>query len=451
MPIPKIVHFICIKPMTFSFIHYLGVMSAKEHIKPTTIYLYYDSEQEDNIYWEIIKNHVTMEQITPPEKFRGIPVKFPQYKADIIRLEKLLERGGIYLDIDVIVLKSFDSFLDHKCAIPGQPSASTQDITQLKNVTNAIIIAEPQHEFIQHWYNVLDQHIGHIWGYHAVCLPVLLLKKYPNLAAQVTILDCNNQFIPFGWEDRPPFIFDSNQNDKLSTLDSFHTIMFFQTIVFDIYLKNLSPKYILTNNNIFSQLCIQYVDHVVANSAILSDYIEQHYSKCHWEKVADLFDQYTTIVSDENIRSVPHQRTVFRGAYAFKQLGKITRSIQLCNTVLEVPLLDSELEQDVRQLLGDLKQYHSLERSRMADTAMGHYLHKNWDQLQKVCGQYDDYLLEGNAEYQRMTFFKAYMVTQTGDIDGGKQIYRRLLNVKDLNPDVRCWSEHNIKVVPPKA
>ena len=59
-----------------------------------------------------IKNYCILIYTEPPTEIFNNKLNRYAHKADIIRLEKLLEYGGIYLDIDVLTNKSFDDLLN---------------------------------------------------------------------------------------------------------------------------------------------------------------------------------------------------------------------------------------------------------------------------------------------------------------------------------------------------
>jgi len=44
----------------------------------------------------------------PPKYVHGQNITFVYHRADVAKLQILLEHGGIYLDTDVIVVNSFD-------------------------------------------------------------------------------------------------------------------------------------------------------------------------------------------------------------------------------------------------------------------------------------------------------------------------------------------------------
>ena len=77
------------------------------------------------------------------EGIYGFPAKHPAHRADIVRLAALIAMGGVYLDTDVLVLKSFD--------VLGNPDfAAAWEFTgdgRLVGLSNAILVAARQSRF----------------------------------------------------------------------------------------------------------------------------------------------------------------------------------------------------------------------------------------------------------------------------------------------------------------
>jgi len=228
-----------------------------------------DKEPHENIYWLCAKKYVTVEKITVSDYFRGEFIEFPQYKADIIRLEKLIERGGIYLDIDNLSLNSFHNLLIHDLVIGGssgnlddnRDQFSKDNIENLESVSNSIILATPDHPFLKKWYSIIHLYMGenYVWAYHAVALPTEILKRNKKYLEVVTILNWNKYFCPRGmWKDKP-YIFDEKYVDKKSELDGYYTLVFYQTLFAEAYLKSLTFESITRSNSIFSILFSKYL------------------------------------------------------------------------------------------------------------------------------------------------------------------------------------------------
>ena len=85
----------------FSLVHFLAVKSALEVNRPDEIFFYYKYEPKGE-WWDKTKKIVTMVKVIPPDMIFGNELVHVAHKADILRLNILIEKGGIYLDLDTI-------------------------------------------------------------------------------------------------------------------------------------------------------------------------------------------------------------------------------------------------------------------------------------------------------------------------------------------------------------
>lgn len=100
----------------FAFMQYLCMMSALRVLKPEIIYFHHVYEPS-GWYWEQWKKAVSESGTTRLELVKqrdvtevfGNPVEHFAHKADVLRLEVLRDYGGVYLDVDVLVIKGESS------------------------------------------------------------------------------------------------------------------------------------------------------------------------------------------------------------------------------------------------------------------------------------------------------------------------------------------------------
>ncbi|XP_067649562.1 uncharacterized protein [Haliotis asinina] len=175
--VPNIVHVTWYggpKKNTFLFHHLISLLSIRQVLKPTRILFWCDLIPK-GIYYE-----QTMERVPeivhvvrdPPTEIMGRPIKVPEHQSDIVRLEAILEYGGIYVDLDVIAVKSFEP-LYHFDVTMGY---ETPD-----GLCNGIMVAKPWADFMRIWYKEYKTFDDKVWGYHSVNLPAILAHKYPKL------------------------------------------------------------------------------------------------------------------------------------------------------------------------------------------------------------------------------------------------------------------------------
>ncbi len=181
--IPKALHYIFgMSPSEggkpWSLVHYACLRSAIERIKPSDVFFYYEHEPSGP-WWEITRGIVDAERITAPREIFGNPLVHYAHQADVVRLEKLLTRGGIYLDADVFVHAAFDDLLGHSAVLGKQ----VVDETEI-GLCNAVILAEAHAPFLRRWRSEYRSFRSKgrdaYWDEHSVRIPFQLSKQFPD-------------------------------------------------------------------------------------------------------------------------------------------------------------------------------------------------------------------------------------------------------------------------------
>lgn len=162
----------------YSLVHYLAVKSAFELNKPEKIFFYYTYEPNGE-WWEKTKKLAELIKVDPPSEIFGNPLIHVAHKADILRLNVLLENGGIYMDLDTICNKPFSPLLNNKFVI------GKQGRWRKMGLCNAVMMSEKNSEFIKIWLNEYrsfrSKGRDKYWAEHSVEVPMLLAKKHPDL------------------------------------------------------------------------------------------------------------------------------------------------------------------------------------------------------------------------------------------------------------------------------
>lgn len=236
--IPKIVHY-CFgmssagggKP--WSLVHYACLRSAIERIRPTEAFLYCEHEPAGP-WWDLTREFIKVEKIRAPREIFGNPVAHYAHRADIVRLEKLLSRGGIYLDADVFVHRSFDDLLANSTVL-GRQVVDGRDL----GLCNAVILSEPEAPFLRRWYSEYRSFRSKgndiYWDEHSVQLPYKLSKEFPN---ELTVLEPSAFFWPTFSKADLELTFDSVAPADISRSYATHL---WESIAWESYLEHLTP------------------------------------------------------------------------------------------------------------------------------------------------------------------------------------------------------------------
>jgi hypothetical protein len=174
----------------FGMLHYACIMSALAHIRPERCVIAY-AHEPDTPWWHRLRGQVEMQQITPPERVFGSTVSHYAHRADVWRIETLLEHGGIYLDADVLVTRPFDDLLAHEMVMGLQRDGYGEGLC------NAVMLARPGARFLARWYDTYrsfrSQGRDAYWDEHSVRIPRRLATEHPE---EITVLPPQAFFTP---------------------------------------------------------------------------------------------------------------------------------------------------------------------------------------------------------------------------------------------------------------
>ncbi|MCU0372996.1 MAG: hypothetical protein MUE56_07105 [Ignavibacteria bacterium] len=162
----------------FSLVHYLAIKSAIAVNNPDKVFFYYKYEPEGE-WWDKARILVEKVRIEPPDNIFGNKLYHVAHKADIVRLNVLIEHGGIYLDLDTITKKSYESLRKFNFVIGKQGRWRNMGLC------NAVMMAEKNAEFARLWLSnyktFRSKGKDKYWAEHSVKLPSVLAKQNPDL------------------------------------------------------------------------------------------------------------------------------------------------------------------------------------------------------------------------------------------------------------------------------
>lgn len=231
--IPKIIHLIYFGETKFYYFQYICVKSILTHLPEHQIIIYNGGQQpKNNEYWQeiICDPRVKIEIITVPTEYDGFPLQYFQYKADVVRLEQLYETGGIYLDLDLLIVKNFESlFKDNKdLYLSFETPTANMGPPISGGLINCFIAAKPKNEFLKIWLDSFKTGLRmENWAYHIRDSNRHLLNENPHylIKYNIEILPSIN-FCPFLWAESEKFktIPESITDDRIYGVHLFETI-----------------------------------------------------------------------------------------------------------------------------------------------------------------------------------------------------------------------------------
>lgn len=190
--IPNTFHFVFgLKPQRrpFHLLHYLCLRSCIEVNRPEKVYFYYLHEPHGR-YWDLIRDRLAMERVDPVPLVSETPYADAAarhysyaHHADFIRVEKLIERGGVYADMDTIFVSPIPEHLFSQPFVLGreQDFGCAKTGRMLPSLCNALIMSPPGAEFGRRWLREMAETFDGEWSDHSGRLPWRLSRRHPDL------------------------------------------------------------------------------------------------------------------------------------------------------------------------------------------------------------------------------------------------------------------------------
>lgn len=239
--IPKIIHLLYFGETEFYNFHHRCILSMMLYMPEYEIRIYNTREPPaENQYWQDIRNHkrVHIIKMTPPEYYDGFELKHFQYKADVVRLELLYEHGGIYLDIDMLIVRPFHEVFESGHSFYISEERQGANGRGSGPLINAFLAAKPKNGFIKSWLNEFKSglRLG-IWAHHIRDSNKQLLEQHPHYIHKyrIRVLDWK-LFMPIHWQDTEIFILSETVPYGFPA-ESYGTHLW-ETILGDIMRKN---------------------------------------------------------------------------------------------------------------------------------------------------------------------------------------------------------------------
>jgi FkbM family methyltransferase len=239
--IPKIIHLLYFGETEFYNFHHRCIHSMIQYMPEYEIRIYNTREPPaENVYWQDIRNHprVRIHKMDAPQFYDGFELKHFQYKADVTRLELLYEHGGVYLDIDMLIVRPF-----HEVFTSGHSFYISEERQGANGpgsgaLINAFLASKPKNEFIKLWLNEFKSglRLG-IWAHHIRDSNKQLLESRPHYKNKhrIRVLDWK-LFMPLHWQDTEAFI-RSETIPYDFPVESYGTHLW-ETILGDVMRKN---------------------------------------------------------------------------------------------------------------------------------------------------------------------------------------------------------------------
>ena len=158
----------------------LALMAVQRYARPRKILFWYDaaSTPPAGRWWQFARQSVAHLLPVPYQRPTSVfnqTVSVPEHQSDVARLAIIEEYGGLYIDLDVIVVRPLNSLFQFDVPVLG---AETPDLLG----SGLILARRPGAEFIRRWRrSYADKFDDTQWNHHSCRVPMTLARRYPNL------------------------------------------------------------------------------------------------------------------------------------------------------------------------------------------------------------------------------------------------------------------------------
>jgi hypothetical protein len=190
--IPRIFHFVYgLRRQTepFHLVHYLCLESCLRVNRPDRLLFHYHHEPWGE-YWDLVRDRIQLVRVPRPGFLKGYRyadrhvAKYRYaHESDFIRLDVLIEHGGVYADIDTLFIKPVpDSLFDKVFVLVKEDDVVDMTSGQVRSsLCNAFIMSAPDAEFGLLWRRNLTKAFDGSWSRHSTLLPADLALERPEL------------------------------------------------------------------------------------------------------------------------------------------------------------------------------------------------------------------------------------------------------------------------------
>ena len=180
--VPSIVHLTVFQNnnnmSVFRFHHVISVMSSLRFIQPQFIMFWHDGVPTGK-WWQFIRQKINESTTTlimmkreAPTTIFGNPIHLIEHKSDIVRLEAVMKYGGIYHDLDVVMVRPLDPLFCYETTMGEELPGS---------FCNGFFMSVANATFLRLWYDSYRTFKSEQWAYHSAIIPGIIAERHPGL------------------------------------------------------------------------------------------------------------------------------------------------------------------------------------------------------------------------------------------------------------------------------
>ena len=190
--IPNVAHFVFgleEQRQPLHFVHYLAMESCRRVLAPEVIYFHH-LHRPWGPWWDLVAPHLELRTVELAPEVLGadysgdlVPAAYRYaHHADFIRLDALIEHGGVYADTDTFFIRPLPPDLFHQPFVIGaEPPVTDERTGEVRaSLCNALLMAEPGSAFARAWRAQMAEALNGTWSNHSGFLSQSLAERMPD-------------------------------------------------------------------------------------------------------------------------------------------------------------------------------------------------------------------------------------------------------------------------------
>lgn len=190
--IPRIVHFVFgleEQREPFHFAHYMAVEASRRMLQPDAVH-FHCKHLPWGPLWDRLEPHLTVQPVDLVPAVLGadyssglvpLPYRYAHH-ADFLRLDALIEHGGVYVDIDMVLVRPLPEELFSRPFVIGSELPTRDEVSgELRpSLCNAFLMAEKGSAFASAWRDAMARELNGTWSNHSGFLAERLSRQMPD-------------------------------------------------------------------------------------------------------------------------------------------------------------------------------------------------------------------------------------------------------------------------------
>ncbi len=200
--IPRIFHLVWIGIKSLSYMSEICIKSIRIHNPDYRIVLHHTNTElpNDGIVQSLIKDYnLECNLISNITNIQGVELNRVTGQSDLIRLLAIYLYGGIYIDLDIVILKSFEPLLQSLIeSKKGLMMGFEAQHNKKLYINNGLIIGKKRSFIIEEWLNLFaSTYSSSGWSEHGV---ELITKLYNTKFKNDMVVMSGQNFHPISWK-----------------------------------------------------------------------------------------------------------------------------------------------------------------------------------------------------------------------------------------------------------